>query len=85
MGSRLLLRLSIDYENDARSWWENGGAELWESIAEAPDAASIVLDEALALSWLAQAEAIEGWADGPEYAPHPISPAPVADDEDAAV
>ena len=32
----------------------------------------VVMDEALAQSWIAQAQQIPGWQDGPDYAPHPI-------------
>ena len=43
---------------------------------------SVVLDDHVAESWLAEARRIPGWADGPEYAPHPVRAAPV-DEEDA--
>lgn len=69
----MLVRLAIDFENPARRWWEGGGRDLWEGIAEAPDAPSVVVDEALADSWLAEAAQIPGWDDGPEYAPHPVA------------
>ena len=42
-------------------------------MAEDQGASSVVLDEALAESWLAQARCVPGWDAGPEYAPHPIS------------
>ncbi len=78
----MLVRLAIDFENPARAWWENGGRELWESLSEGFDDNSIVLDESVAASWLVEAERIEGWADGPDYAPYPIREAPVEDDEE---
>ena len=78
----MFVRLAIDYENSSKLWWQSGGRELWESIAEAPDAPSIVVDESIADSWLAQAAQLPGWFDGPEYAPHPISKSPLDPDED---
>jgi len=77
----MLIRLSIDFEHAGRRWWENGGRELWEAILE-PGERDAVLDEALARSWLAQAAAIEGWRDGPDHAPHPVTARPVDDDAD---
>jgi hypothetical protein len=68
----MLIRLGVDFENAAREWWDGGGRELWESIAEAADASSIVVDEAIARSWIAQASTLPGWHGGPEFAPHPI-------------
>lgn len=66
------VRLAIDFENTSRAWWENGGRELWEGLSEGFDDNSVVVEESVASSWLAEAERLEGWADGPEYAPHPI-------------
>lgn len=78
----MLVRLAIDYENDAPAWWNGGGRELWESIAEDADASSVVVEESIARSWLDQAAALPGWDAGPEYAPHPVAQSIVADDED---
>jgi hypothetical protein len=78
-----MFKLSVDFEFPSRSWWDAGGRELWEGVAEDLDASSVVLDEALAESWLAQARRIPGWDAGPEYAPHPIAVSRVEDDEDA--
>jgi len=78
----MLVRLAIDFENSAQNWWENGGRELWESLSEGFEDSSVVLDESVAGSWIAEAERVEGWQDGPEYAPHPITITPVAEDED---
>ncbi len=78
----MLVRLAIDYEHESRRWWEAGGQELWEAILESPDAKDVVLDEALADSWWAQAAALEGWNDGPDYAPHPLVRHTVDEDED---
>lgn len=78
----MLVRLAIDYEHPGRRWWESGGRDLWEAVLESPDGKDVVLDEALAASWLAQAATIEGWDDGPDYAPHPIVLHTVDEDED---
>jgi hypothetical protein len=77
-----MLQLSIDFEFSSRTWWEHGGEELWQGIAEAFDGSSVVLEEELAESWLAQARRIQGWDDGPDYAPHPIAASPVQEDEE---
>ncbi|TFG95536.1 MAG: hypothetical protein E4H11_04885 [Myxococcales bacterium] len=76
-----MLRLSIDFECPAPIWWEKGGQELWDSITEAFDGSSVVVDDALAESWLARAREIQGWNGGPDYAPHPIALSTVADDD----
>jgi len=68
----VLVRLAIDYEHAGRRWWEGGGQDLWDALLESPGDKDVVVDEAVAHSWVAQAEAIEGWNDGPEYAPHPV-------------
>jgi len=78
----VLVRLAIDFENTTKSWWDDGGRELWEGLAEAPDASQVVVDAELARSWLEQARAIPGWDDGPEFAPNPVCLREVADDED---
>ena len=78
----MLVKLAIDYEHSSRVWWDAGGLELWESIAEAPDAPSIVVDDAIADSWLVEAGRLPGWNDGPEYAPHPITRSEADEDED---
>jgi hypothetical protein len=67
-----MVRLSIDFEFPSRAWWENGGQELWDGIAEGFDGSHVVMDENLATSWLSQARAIAGWDAGSEYSPHPI-------------
>ena len=36
----------------------------------------------LAESWLTAARAVEGWKGGPDYAPHPITVAPVDEDDE---
>jgi len=76
-----MVRLAVDFENPAREWWEEGGRELWESIAESPDAAKIAVDESIAKSWLEQAATIPGWEGGPDYAPHPVRMLEIDPDE----
>jgi hypothetical protein len=78
----MLVRLAIDFENPSKEWWSSGGRDLWEGVAEAPDASQVVVDEALAHSWLEQARELPGWDGGPEFAPHPITLRPVDEDED---
>jgi hypothetical protein len=76
-----MVKLGIDFEFESRLWWESGGQELWEGVAESPDAPKVVLDDDLAASWMLQAAQIDGWSDGPEYAPHPVRATTLAEDE----
>ncbi len=78
----MLVRIAIDYEHPGRRWWENGGQELWEALLESPGANDVIVDESLAHSWVSQAAANEGWHDGSEYAPHPLTVQPVDGDAD---
>lgn len=75
------VRLAVDYEFPSRTWWETGGRELWEAVADGSDASAVILDGDLAASWLDRARLLPGWADGPEYAPHPISASDVGEDD----
>jgi len=77
-----MVRLSIDFEHTSRTWWENGGQELWDGITEDFDGSSVVLDDSLAESWLAEAAKVSGWNDGNEYSPHPIARSSVDEFED---
>ena len=77
-----MVRLAVDFEHPSRSWGENGGQELWDGITEGFDGSSVVLDEHMAESWLTAARAVEGWKGGPDYAPHPITVAPVDEDDE---
>ena len=78
----MFVRLAIDFENPAREWWDNGGRDLWEGLIEAFDNNDVVVEESIAKSWLAEAEKISGWSDGPDYAPHPVLLKPVDEDEE---
>jgi hypothetical protein len=77
-----MTRLSVDFEHTSRTWWESGGQTLWDAITEGFDGSSVVVDDDLARSWLAEASRIAGWDDGHEYAPHPIVARPVDEDEE---
>lgn len=79
---RSVVRIAIDYEHSARTWWESGGHELWESIIEGFESGSVVLEESLAHSWMETAAKLPGWDDGPSYAPHPVRIRAVNEDED---
>jgi hypothetical protein len=76
-----MVRLAIDFEFPSRVWWESGGQELWEALAEGFDGSGVILDDDLATSWLAQAEQIRGWSAGPDYAPHPVRRVELAADD----
>lgn len=76
-----MVHLCIDFEFPSRLWWESGGQELWDGIAEGFDGSHVVLDADLAASWLAQARAIAGWDAGSEYSPHPVRLMPLEDDD----
>ena len=66
-----MRKLAIDYEFASRTWWENGGQDLWDAISEG--AGSVVLDDHVAHSWLEEAGRLPGWEEGHDYAPHPIA------------
>lgn len=76
-----MKRLAIDFEFTSRVWWDGGGQDLWDALTEAFDGSGVTLDDHLAASWLAQAEQIEGWGDGHEYAPHPVRLSEVDEDD----
>lgn len=78
-----LVRLSVDYEFSSRTWWDEGGQELWDAIAQGFDGGVVVLEEDLARSWLEQARALPGWDEGHEYAPHPVSLGELGEDDEA--
>lgn len=78
----MLVKLAIDFECPAPLWWKSGGRALWETLLESFDNSSVVVEESIARSWLAQAEQIPGWSGGPEYAPSPILLKPIEEDED---
>ncbi len=75
------MKLSLDFEHPSRQWWDSGGQDLWDGIIEESGASSVVLDDDLANSWLAQARVIPGWDGGPEFAPNPIQSRALAEDD----
>jgi len=78
---RPVVKLSVDFEHASRVWWEAGGRDLWEGLTGGFDESSVVLDDDVASSWLAEAARLPGWSDGPEFAPHPIAAQALADDD----
>lgn len=77
-----MTKLQVDFEHSSRTWWEAGGSELWEGLCD--DGNSVIVDDGIASSWLAEAQRLPGWAEGPDYAPHPIASSPISD-EDAEI
>lgn len=77
-----MKKLAIDFEFASRTWWNGGGQALWDALTEAFDGSAVIVDDDLAASWLEQARQLEGWDDGPDYAPHPIRVGDV-EEEDA--
>lgn len=76
-----MLKLSIDHEFPGRTWWESGGQALWDAVCDELGGGSVVLEEDVARSWLAQASLVPGWDEGHAYAPHPIAASPVAEED----
>jgi hypothetical protein len=76
-----MIKLSVDFEHPSQEWWEAGGRELWNGITSGFDETSVVVDDAVAESWLAEARRVPGWSAGPEFAPNPIAAQPIADDD----
>ena len=65
--------VSVDYENNAEEWWDGGGRELWRRLVATDfwhDDLIIGGDELIA--FLAEAEKIPGWSDGPDHAKYPF-------------
>jgi hypothetical protein len=77
-----MTRLAVDFEFLSRTWWESGGQELWDGITEDFEDTSVIVDDDLAASWLAEARRIPGWGDGPDYAPNPVTTMTVENDEE---
>jgi hypothetical protein len=77
-----MVKLAIDFENSSPLWWESGGRDLWESVAEGFDNNDVLLESSIAESWLVTAAALPGWGEGPEFAPHPVRIKPVDEDEE---
>lgn len=82
MSEMRMVRLAIDFENPGTEWWESGGRELWEALAEGFDENAVAVDSSIADSWLQQAAMLPGWEGGPEFSPHPICLKMINDDEE---
>ena len=76
------VKLAVDFEFASRTWWDEGGQDLWDGITEGFEESSVVLDTSIAESWLTEARKIEGWSDGHEFAPHPIAVREVEEDDE---
>lgn len=70
-----MIRVMIDYENNAETWWDNGGRELWDRWEYKKDKYNYLnLTEEEAKSFFKTASSIEGWDDpeAPAYARFPL-------------
>ncbi len=76
-----MVRLAIDFENPGTEWWNGGGRDLWEALAQGFDENAVVVESSIADSWLSQAAQLPGWEDGPEFSPNPICLRELNDDE----
>lgn len=76
-------RISVDKENNAECWWDNGGRELWEKVTGSKNAESKDFELLPAMLFLRSAAKIPGFFGGPEHAPNPvvINPADEGEDE----
>src|SRR5690606_40704301 len=54
--SPAVVKLSIDFEHPSRVWWEAGGQALWDALTGGFEETSVVVDDDVAASWLAEAE-----------------------------
>jgi hypothetical protein len=77
-----MIKIAIDFECPAPEWWEGGGRELWQSLAEGFDNSSVLLDEPIAASVMQHAATLPGWESGHEHAPHPLRLEEVDEDEE---
>lgn len=71
--------VSVDYENNAEEWWDNGGRELWIAFAAPVGNWSNVgwrcektASGKDVAAFLEAAKKISGWAAGPYYAKYPV-------------
>lgn len=68
-----MYTVSIDYENNAEEWWENGGRELWNAFVSPTTWISeqkVIGREVVV--FLEVAKQIPGWDAGPEHAKYPF-------------
>lgn len=58
------IKIKINYENNAETWWQNGGSDLFDSYpAVESDPDEIYLDNPEA--FLERARLIPGWEESP--------------------
>lgn len=65
-------RISVDEENNAEEWWDNGGRELWRKVTGSKNADSKNFCVCGAMMFLRAAAKIPGFFGGPEHAPYPF-------------
>ena len=71
----MIIRVMIDEQNDADTWWKSGGRELWDKYEHTRDKYNFLnLDEETAAAFFKEAELIPGWDDpeAPPWAPYPL-------------
>lgn len=74
-----MTKMQVDFEHSDRTWWQAGGQELWAGLCD--EGSWVIVDDAIAASWLAEAGKLPGWDEGPDYAPHPIASSPISDED----
>ena len=82
------IRIAVDYENDAETWWDNARTAArrednypTDDMRDLPASCAALLgnvDSVTVSTEDAEAfrrwcEQIEGWRGGPEHAPHPFT------------
>lgn len=77
-----MVRLAVDFENPGTEWWNSGGRDLWEALAQGFEENAVVVEFSIANSWLSQAAQVPGWEGGPEFSPNPICLREINDDEE---
>lgn len=67
------IKVTIDPENNAEIWWNNGGHELWAKFFGDPMGVNEgVLSAQMYHDFFKRAQQIPGFINGPEYAPTPF-------------
>lgn len=65
----MIIRVMIDYLNQAETWWEKGGRKLWDKYSYAKDKYNYLnLDETAAREFYHAAEKIPGWENPDQHA-----------------
>ena len=83
-----MVRIAVDYENDAETWWDNAKTAArrednypTNDMRDLPASCAALIGNADAVTVSAEeadafrkwCEQIEGWRHGPEHAPHPFT------------